>query len=129
MGWRTNTVAMTVALGIANAACSTTATVYRRGAPPVEASIVGGTADSILLERNGNLASVPRGAVTDVNHPGDVHALIGGGILSYGILNIAVGLPKCQDETQFSSSGERNGFCMACSYQLHLAPGCSSGAS
>jgi hypothetical protein len=89
--------------------CSTTATIARTNGPPIEASIEGGSPSSIVLEGG---AIVSRNEITEVDHPGNVHAVVGGVILGYGLLNIAAGASTCGDSGEFPSKGEQNAFCV-----------------
>jgi hypothetical protein len=76
--------------------CSTTATISRRNDVPIEAEIAGGSRQSIfIVDDTGRRYEVPRETITDVDYPGNVHAGIGGGILGYGIVNIALGVSEC----------------------------------
>ncbi|HVU01674.1 MAG TPA: hypothetical protein VHE30_07980 [Polyangiaceae bacterium] len=86
-----------LALACTLTACSTTATISRVSGPPVEADIVGGTPSRIIVEdESGTRVAIPRSDIRDIDHPGNVHAVVGSGILAYGLLNIAVGLPECR---------------------------------
>jgi hypothetical protein len=96
-------------LACAALGCSTTATIMRTSGPPIEASIEGGSPSSIVLEGG---AVVPRSEVVEVDHPGNVHAVVGGVVLGYGLLNIAAGSATCGDSGKFSSKGEQNGYCI-----------------
>lgn len=81
-------------------ACSTTATITRLSGPPVEGDIVGGSRNSIVVtDDNGFRHAIPRSDIRDIDHPGNVHATVGGAVLAYGVLNIAVGLPECERRT------------------------------
>jgi hypothetical protein len=81
-------------------ACSTTATIYRNSGMMMEGSIIGGSRDAILVEPNhGPRQEVPRDDIAEIDHPGNVHALVGGIVLAYGIGNIAVGMDECQNRT------------------------------
>src|SRR5262245_38989812 len=77
-------------------ACSTTATIYREHGPPLEARIVGGSSDAVFVEgSDGRDFPVPRHDIHDIDHPGNVHELVGGLILAYGLANILVGYSQC----------------------------------
>jgi hypothetical protein len=70
--------------------CSTTATIHRSDGYMLEGRIKGGTASSIIVDpRIGKRQEVPRSQVTDIDHPGNVHALIGG--IVFGIGGISAG--------------------------------------
>jgi hypothetical protein len=85
-----------VAMG--SMACSTTATIHRSNGMMMEGTIEGGSSDSIVVSpRYGPRQEVPRSDIAEIDHPGNVHALIGGILLGYGILNIAVAYEECQD--------------------------------
>lgn len=72
----------------------------RANAPNVEGRIVGGSRDSIFVaDDQGGEHEIPRSDVTDIDYPGNVHANVGAGVLAYGVLNIAVGLPDCNART------------------------------
>ena len=78
-------------------ACSTTATIYRSNGMMMEGSIEGGSPDSITVAPSyGAPQEVPRSDITEIDHPGNVHALVGGIVLAYGIANIAVGMEECE---------------------------------
>ncbi|HTQ02753.1 MAG TPA: hypothetical protein VMI54_02810 [Polyangiaceae bacterium] len=80
--------------------CSTTSTITRINEAPVEGDIVGGSPDSIFVRGdNGREYEIPRDDVSDIDYPGNVHTNVGVGVLAYGVLNIAVGMPKCNRQT------------------------------
>ncbi len=82
-------------------ACSTTSTISRISEPDVEGDIVGGSPDSIFVSMDdGSEYEIPRRDISTIDYPGNVHTAIGGGILGYGVLNIAVGLGECQDRRE-----------------------------
>ena len=81
-----------------NASCSTTTTIYRNSGAPLEATVVGGTPTSIVLESGNGQDEVLRSDVYEYDYPGNVHANIGGVVLGYGLLNIAVGLSQCDEQ-------------------------------
>ena len=63
-------------------ACSS-ATIYRHNAPDLEASIVGGEADYLYVEtEDGRVVRIARKNVTEIDHPGNVEAVIGGILLA-----------------------------------------------
>lgn len=97
---------------IACAGCSTTATIHRRSGPPVEAKILGGTPDAIVIRTWGNRGdTIPRSEILDIDHPGNVHAVAGGALTGYGAFNIAVGAPTCTNRGEFGSDAEQYAFC------------------
>ena len=104
--WANSAVAL---VSCAAFGCSTTATIMRTHGPPIEASIEGGSPSSIVLEGG---AVVPRREIAEVDHPGNVHAVVGGVILGYGLLNIAAAASTCGDSSEFPSQGEQNAFCV-----------------
>jgi len=80
--------------------CSTTSTIVRTREPPLEGRIVGGSNESIFVATEaGGEYEIARSDVTDVDYPGNVHAAVGAGVLGYGVLNIALGMPGCNERT------------------------------
>jgi hypothetical protein len=77
--------------------CSTTATISRPNMRPLEAKIVGSDPKNLYLEVPGtyDTRSIGRSDITDIDHPGNVAAVIGGIVTGYGIANIAIGAPDC----------------------------------
>src|SRR5688572_24976207 len=85
-------------LATCSMACSTTATIHRSNGMMMEGSIEGGSPDYIVVTpRFGPRQEVPRSDIAEIDHPGNVHALLGGIFLGYGIVNIAVGMEECQN--------------------------------
>ena len=80
------------------AACSTTATIHRRSGVEEEASVVGSTRTVLVVKSGERERQIPYHDVVDIDHPGNVHALVGTLLLAYGVLNIAVGSPRCEKE-------------------------------
>jgi hypothetical protein len=77
-GLRGCSITVLVALALAASGCSTTATIYRRDEPPLEARIVGGSPDSLLVaERPHERTVVPRDRVTTIRHPGVIASTTG----------------------------------------------------
>ena len=90
---------LVVGLGLALVTgCGNSATISRGGARSVDAVIVGGDSENIYLDGPGGSETVPRSEVTDVDHPGNVAAVLGGIVTAYGIVNIAVGTPSCEKQ-------------------------------
>lgn len=80
-----------VLLFVVTSSCSTTATVLTRDKKSVEAEIIGGDRDVLLLRNQYGLESiVKRAEVRDIDHPGNVVALLGGLLLGGGGLDLAV---------------------------------------
>jgi hypothetical protein len=75
--------------------CGTTATVSRIGAPAVNGTIVSSDARAIYVETQGETFPVDRQSISDIDHPGNVAAVIGGIVSAYGVANIAIGAPDC----------------------------------
>ena len=79
--------------------CSTTSTISRLNGPDVEGDIVGGSPDSIFVAGDsGHEVEIRRDDIASIDYPGNVHTGIGAGVLAYGVLNIAVGVPKCDEQ-------------------------------
>jgi hypothetical protein len=80
---------------------STTSTIVRIHEGKIEGDIVGGSADSIFVARDGGgECEIKRDDVSLIDCPGNVHRNAGVAVLAYGGLNIAVGLPACKERTQ-----------------------------
>jgi hypothetical protein len=80
------------------AGCGTTATIYRKSGQQDEATILRGSSSSVMVDTGAGERPIPREDITDIDHPGNVHATIGAVLLAYGILNIAVGSSQCQSK-------------------------------
>ena len=64
----------------------------------MEGSIEGGSPDYIVVApRHGQRQAVPRSEIAEIDHPGNVHALLGGIFLGAGIVNLAVGYEECRN--------------------------------
>lgn len=108
MGGRRGTISRWVRrlgpwLGVALLAmgCSTTSTIARVQAGPIEGDIVGGSSESIFVARDsGGECEIKRDDISSIDYPGNVHRNAGLAVLAYGGLNIALGLPKCHERTQ-----------------------------
>jgi hypothetical protein len=76
--------------------CSTSATITRRDGTSVEGWIRGGTADSVIVDpRIGQAQEIPRSAIDDIDHPGNMHIVVGGLVLAYGVVGIVAAAPEC----------------------------------
>jgi hypothetical protein len=83
----TRLVSLVLVTTLGAAGCSSTATLRRFGAPPLEARIVGGSATSLYIEDDdGRRYRVPRASVIDVDHPGNVALAFGLGCLAMSSL-------------------------------------------
>ncbi len=70
--------ASVAALVICTCACSS-ATIYRRDAPDLEATIVGGNSKYLYVEtEDGRVVQIERSKITDIDHPGNGEAVVGG---------------------------------------------------
>jgi hypothetical protein len=88
-------------------ACSTTATIYRSNGMMMEGTIEGGSPDTIVLTpKLGPRQEVPRNDIVEIDHPGNVHALLGGIFLGYGVANIAIAADECRRD---EATGEVDG--------------------
>jgi len=65
--------------------CGTSATITRNDGTLLEGWIQGGTQDSIIVEpRSGRRQEILRSEISDIDHPGNVHVLVGGIVFAYG---------------------------------------------
>jgi hypothetical protein len=59
-------------------ACSTTATVVRRDGSELEGTINGGTPYGVIVtSEDGRAQEIRRDDITEIDHPGNVHAIVG----------------------------------------------------
>ena len=65
--------------------CSTTATIYKTDGHEVEAKILNSDNENIFVKTYGKEFTIPRDNITDVDHPGNVSAIISGAIAVSGI--------------------------------------------
>ncbi len=75
--------------------CSSTATLTRVGAPEVDGKVVTSDSQTIYVETDGRTSPIARQSVTDIDHPGNVAAIVGGMVTAYGAANIVIGAPDC----------------------------------
>ncbi|HEX6767314.1 MAG TPA: hypothetical protein VF103_17570, partial [Polyangiaceae bacterium] len=86
-----------VCLAALAAGCSTTATITRSDGMMMEGRIEGGTPDGIIVQpRLGPETEVPRSSIIDIDHPGNVHATVGGITLGFGIWYLIAVSSECQ---------------------------------
>ena len=87
---------LTAALLALLCGCSTTATITRTTGKPIEGRINRSDAEFLYVElEGGEEGAVPRASVTDIDHPGNATAVLGGLLGAYGVLNIAAGAETC----------------------------------
>ena len=77
--------------------CGTSAIITRKNGTD-EGRIVRSTSTSVIVDTGAGERSIPRDQITDVDHPGNVVAVIGAVLLGYGLLNIAVGASHCEEK-------------------------------
>jgi hypothetical protein len=93
-----NTKLVVIICAAGTAACSSTASIRRHNGMQEEATVVGRTR-AVLVVQNGEIERrIPNHTVAEIDHPGNVHALVGTLLLAYGVLNIAAGTPRCEQE-------------------------------
>ncbi|NMO13516.1 hypothetical protein HPC49_09780 [Pyxidicoccus fallax] len=78
--------------------CSTTATISLINGGRVEAKIQHGTKDALVLKTVAGVeVPVPRLEISDIDHPGNGDAVLGGLLSAYGALNIATNFETCRE--------------------------------
>ena len=77
----------------ASIGCSKTATITRADGRPIEALVVGSTPSTIdiRIPLTGGIERLDRDSIVDVDHPGNVHMVVGGSLASIGVLPTAFG--------------------------------------
>lgn len=78
--------------------CGLAATISRPGAPTIEGRIVESDENMIYVETKQGVTPIDRASISDIDHPGNVAAVIGAVVSAYGAANIAVGVPQCSDQ-------------------------------
>jgi len=97
-----NTTAILILLTMA-IGCSTTATVKLRDGREYEGVITDSNAEWIYIDRDpGTPMDVRRENVTSIDHPGDIHFIIGSVIAGLGVANLAVNADECGEDGCFS---------------------------
>jgi hypothetical protein len=66
----------------------------------VEGVILGRADNKLVLQAERGVVTVPTDDITEVDHPGNVLAAIGGALAAYGVLNIAAGWEECQNRRE-----------------------------
>ncbi len=81
------------------AGCGSSALLSMKRGVLVDGRITGGDSDSVFVEsasqEGTSHLAVPRAEITDIDHPGNVAATLGGILSAYGTANAAVGAPGC----------------------------------
>ena len=71
------------------------ARITMRDSSSVEGEIVASSNHYVSVETDEGDEDVPRQEIRDIDHPGNVAATIGGILMGFGALNIAVGFSQC----------------------------------
>ncbi|MDH5718906.1 MAG: hypothetical protein OEZ22_14865 [Spirochaetia bacterium] len=78
--------------------CGTGAIISKNDGQKIEGKILRNDKENMYIKTYSGEEPIKKSDITDIDHPGN-GVLIGGSILSlYGILNISVGLPQCQEQ-------------------------------
>jgi hypothetical protein len=77
--------------------CGTSATITRRSGTAIDAEIISSDEENVYVRSASGTQPIPRREIADVDHPGNVAAVIGGVVAVYGAANIAVGAPQCDE--------------------------------
>lgn len=89
-------IAVTLLSSLLICGCSTTATISRVNGRELEAKIKRSTPGAVVVETNGGSeVSISRSDISDIDHPGNAVAVVGGLLSTYGAINIATGVSKC----------------------------------
>lgn len=84
--------------------CTTSATFTFRTERPLEATIVGGDNNLLLVRtESGYEQTVERGEVVDIDHPGNVVALVGAILTGSGVAGMVVTISTCANSFASSS--------------------------
>src|SRR5262245_1870869 len=96
--WRVATIAGALSVVVG---CASGATIVRSPANggPVYGTIVGNGERTLYLRTgSGEEVGIPHEQIEDIDHPGNVLAVVGAAVLVYGAYNLWVGIPKCDSE-------------------------------
>ena len=85
-------LAMVVATG-----CSTSATVVRspQNGGPLDAYVIGGNPANVLVAVPDGPVSIPRSHIDHIDHPGNVHMVIGAALSLAALLGLTTGFLQC----------------------------------
>jgi hypothetical protein len=72
------TIAAGALLAVLATGCGTTATIHQRSGAVTEARIIGGTREYVYVRTLAGRDQIARKDITNINHPGDVSATVGG---------------------------------------------------
>lgn len=78
--------------------CSTSATITPRYGNAFDAEIIKSDGTTVHVKGPDGSRALKRAEIADIDHPGNVAAVIGGVVAAYGVANIAVGAPQCAKE-------------------------------
>lgn len=78
--------------------CGTTAVISKKGGEKIEGVILGNDKENVYVQTYGQPSPIKKSEITDIDHPGNGVLVTGIILTAYGILNIAVGAPKCSAE-------------------------------
>jgi len=78
--------------------CGTTALINKKGGESIEGKILGNDQENVYIQTYGKPTPIKKAEITDIDHPGNGVLITGIFLTAYGILNIAVGAPKCSTE-------------------------------
>lgn len=96
---RTMFVVLWVCLAAFATGCGSNAIITTKGSyTPIEAKITRSTSNTIYVEAAGSEVGIGRESITDIDHPGNVAATIGGVISAYGVVNIIRGAGDCDTQ-------------------------------
>lgn len=78
--------------------CSTTATISRSNGTQLHGEIQRGDQDTLVIKTNeGNTLRLPKSEISSIDHPGNVAGAVGGFLMGYGLVNIAMGWSTCAE--------------------------------
>jgi hypothetical protein len=81
-----------LASAVGVAACSTTATVHRRGGGTEDVEILNRRPTALVVEGQ---REIPLDDVADIDHPGNVVAIVGSVLFASALVDLAVARPDC----------------------------------
>lgn len=78
--------------------CGSTASIKKTDGTEISGRIIAGDDENIYIKTLAGQVPIKKSEISDIDHPGNGLAVTGGIITAYGILNIAVGVPQCEEE-------------------------------